>query len=117
MRVYYSKAIPKGTLYLMPDPSTFFSVGPTLFRKDPWTAPAYHLDPEYAEQRHRALDHLSDLLDGMCEAFGMSPDEVWREPKWREQWVHDEVRFMAHERLALSVVRPGDYAKVVTAIP
>lgn len=111
LRIVYDEAIPSGVVYLMPEP-TEVSVGPIMFRRDPWGPAPYRLDPDYAEQRDLALDHLADLLDEMCESFGMDPEEVWREPRWWEQARHDQMRFMAHERVALSVLKP-DWGVIV----
>ena len=112
-RIYYSEAIPRERVYLMPDPA--FDIGPILFRRDPWGPPTYPLAEEYRPQRDRGLGYVADLLDGLCERWGLDPETVWREPKWREQSRWNEMSFMVTERLALSVLRPGAAFKVVTS--
>ena len=115
MRVFYSDAVPKEVLYLMPEPRSV-EVGPILFQRDPWPKPTYALRPEYAMEREKGLDHLADLLDRMCEDLGMSPEAAWRDPKWDEQTRMDQVRFQTHLRLALDIHRPDDYTRIAKGV-
>jgi hypothetical protein len=113
MRIFYSKAIPKETLYLMPEPIGEFSTGPIVWQRDPWPEPPRSFKEPYLSERQKALGFLADLLDDTYTALGWDPEE-WREAKHREASRWDTMRYMAHERMALSVMRPGDLGWIVT---
>lgn len=109
LQIFYSDAIPKETLYLMPQPGEFYA-GPILFQRDPWPEPPRAYEQPYIDERAKALGFLGDYLDKTYEALGWDPEE-WREAKHRENQQWDTMRYQAHARMALSIDRPGDIVK------
>lgn len=84
--------------------------GPIRWRRDPW--PGSSLPEPAATERRRALDHLAGLLDAWCEAttvhgVPLDPDRVWRDPKIAAS-DHGTLRYVADQRLVLTVARPQD---------
>lgn len=107
VQVHYSEVVPAGVFYLMPRLSSAYPDS-IRFEPDPWpSTPLTFTD--YAErERDRGLRWLADRLDDLCETWGMDPQKVWRDPKHSEQRRDGHIRFMVHERVALSVVRPDE---------
>jgi hypothetical protein len=98
--------IPKGTFYLVPKhahlmPRVFLE--PDLWDDAPASWPAYAVD-----ERDRALRHLAMLLDRFADA---TPGSSWR--RWRTERAAERsarrmrYRFVAEERLALTVTPPS----------
>jgi hypothetical protein len=107
--------LPEGTALLVPKESFFTGAltSPLLWYRDPWPPAPRHFTDVAKRERDKGLEFLADLLDGMCRDLGMDPDEVWRGPKQREQdlWMA-QMRYIAHERVALTINNPSDYLKI-----
>lgn len=105
--------IPPGTFILMPD-GMMPIVGPgekIEWSPYPWDPSPLGWSEEAKYARMGALDHLSGLLDDLCEACGISPS-YWRTARERER--EDALHvWLASERTAMAVYRPGDIVHIV----
>ena len=107
VEVIESPFIPPNVMYLAPKgfgplaEERKFSIG-----LDVWPPAPYWYSADATRERRRALGHLSDQLDDLCARWGIDP-EVWRKPARRRLADRDQLRYMAEERLALSVVNPA----------
>lgn len=75
---------------------------------------------EYVDDRDRALQWLSVLLDNLCHDFGLDPDEAWRNARReltrREHRLRDVTAWRVGERIALTINRPDQFVTITSSV-
>lgn len=124
--VVRTEAVPPGTMLIgaIGAPARTYLDGveqaPLRFGPDLWGPRPPGFTDHAAFHRRSALDNLAFALDRLCRRHGLDPQAAWRDAAEDRARARDRTadrwRFVAHERVALSIMPPDRSIAVITGI-